>query len=206
HNNDITVQNEKNQGPTFTVEKYLDQNNSLNHNGGRVQEGGCSDRKVKSPDEPENNKGEDGMKVLVNQQWVKTLRTLPQLLVIIILLLMIGGVETNPGPQTNANLEDSRTETATHSKTESLEDFVMKYGLKTVENDGSGDCLFHALSHQLAYIDHKLAYIDHKLAYIDHKDLRKKLVKYVKDHPLLPNKEHVTTQFDDHIIDDWKQY
>ncbi|CAH1783117.1 unnamed protein product [Owenia fusiformis] len=235
-------QGDERQGVTGSDEKGIsDQNNSLNYN--IVKKEGPTDdhEEGKHPDQLENNT--ENVKVLMNQHWVESLRILPQLLVIISLLLIIGGVEVNPGPQTQGK-DDAKRDTAPPAETdifelllslfnsesfnlndqkplepledavtkhgltnvendgngkplECLVDVVAKHGLAIVENDGYGDCLFQALSHQLAYT---------KTANIDHRDLRQRLVEYVKLHPQLPNGDHVTTQFCTIIINEWTQY
>ncbi|CAH1781419.1 unnamed protein product, partial [Owenia fusiformis] len=94
-------------------------------------------------------------------------------------------------------VNSSSTTSNVRNPSELLEDVVNKHGLTGVENDGTGDCLFQALSHQMAYT---------QTANIDHRDLRQNLVTYVMHHPQLPNGEHVTTQFDTTIMNDWEKY
>lgn len=49
-------------------------------------------------------------------------------------------------------------------------------GFDVVKNDGDGNCMFHALCHQLKYEKH---------LEISHQELRKQLVKYLHEHPKL---------------------
>lgn len=49
-------------------------------------------------------------------------------------------------------------------------------GFDVVKNDGDGNCMFHALCHQLKYEKH---------LEISHQELRKQLVKYLHGHPKL---------------------
>ncbi|CAH1780655.1 unnamed protein product, partial [Owenia fusiformis] len=219
-NSTVTAfQEERSQGVIASVQKVASsENNSMNYNEVTKQGSPTINHQESDPVHPHQSKNIiEYVKVPMNQHWAESLQNLPQLLLIIILLLIIGGIEVNPGPQTQG--KDS-AKTATHFETSVLEllrsllnserinlntstplglieDVVTKHGLTIVDNEGSGDCLFQALSHQLAYT---------KTANIDHIDLREKLVKYAKHHPLLPNGEHVTTQFDTTIIDDWTRY
>ena len=49
-------------------------------------------------------------------------------------------------------------------------------GFEVVKNAGEGNCVFHALCHQLKYRKH---------LEISHQELRKDLVKYLHEHPKL---------------------
>ena len=49
-------------------------------------------------------------------------------------------------------------------------------GFEIVGNDGKGNCMFHALCDQLKYKKH---------LEISHQELRKELVKYLREHPTM---------------------
>ena len=62
----------------------------------------------------------------------------------------------------------------TRDITDGLIDAVLDMGLIVSDNDGKGNCLFHALSEQLETV---------KKIKIRHYELRKTLVQYLKENP-----------------------
>ena len=62
----------------------------------------------------------------------------------------------------------------TRDITDGLIDAVLDTGLIVSDNDGKGNCLFHALSEQLETV---------KKIKIRHYELRKTLVQYLKENP-----------------------
>ncbi|CAH1776535.1 unnamed protein product [Owenia fusiformis] len=113
----------------------------------------------------------------------EVLRQNPRLLVIITVLLMIGGIESNPGP--------------TFQYTASLAPVAERHGLVIIENNGIGDCLFESLADQLLLLTS---------LQVDKHDLRQRLVTYIREHPTLPNGEHVMTMFDAEKNVEWQSY
>ena len=62
----------------------------------------------------------------------------------------------------------------TRDITDRLIEAVLDMGLIVSDNDGNGNCLFHALSEQLETV---------KKIKIPHDELRKTLVQYLKENP-----------------------
>ncbi|CAH1802698.1 unnamed protein product [Owenia fusiformis] len=136
----------------------------------------------------------------VNHPRVRTnpgLRVFPLLLVIVTLLLVIGGVQLNPGPK-DTKLPFEILLSSEHSNLDHPLDSVLgRHGLGIIENSGLGDCLFEALSDQLK----RLTSIE-----VNANDLRKSLLECIQAHPILPNDEHVMTLFDSEANTEWQEY
>ena len=74
------------------------------------------------------------------------------------------------------NLQEMHRDADKHKKQGLVPDLRMiasDKGFEVVDNDGKGNCMFHALCHQLKYKKH---------LEISHQDLRKELVKYLLKH------------------------
>ncbi|CAH1790523.1 unnamed protein product [Owenia fusiformis] len=132
-----------------------------------------------------------------NIRTTKGLRVFPLLLVIVTLLLIIGGVQLNPGPKDTKIpfeiLPSSEHLTLDHP----LDSVLERHGLAIVENSGMGDCLFEALSDQLKRLTS---------AQVSANDLRRLLLECIQVHPILPNGEHVMTLFDSGDNKEWRQF
>ncbi|CAH1790526.1 unnamed protein product [Owenia fusiformis] len=132
-----------------------------------------------------------------NIRSTRGLRVFPLLLVIVTSLLVIGGVQLNPGPKDTKFpfeiLLSSEHSTLDHP----LDSVLERHGLVIIENSGMGDCLFEALSDQLK----RLTSVE-----VNASDLRQSLLKCIQEHTTLPIGEHVMTLFDSEDNKDWQQF
>ena len=74
------------------------------------------------------------------------------------------------------NLQVLKHATSTTDLRDKLKKIASDKGFIVCDNEGSGNCLFHALSEQLHLV---------KGIKISHEDLRLQLVQYLKEHPAL---------------------
>lgn len=85
--------------------------------------------------------------------------------------------ETNFAKKTLVNLQELHRDADKHQKQggllPDLRMIASGKGFEVVDNDGKGNCMFHALCHQLKYKKH---------LEISHQDLRNELVKYLHEH------------------------
>ncbi|XP_044169795.1 uncharacterized protein LOC114949750 [Acropora millepora] len=70
-------------------------------------------------------------------------------------------------------------------------------GFEIIDNEGGGNCMFHALCDQLKY---------KKGLEISHQELREKLVKYLQEHPKMSDGTELASFLDTHRFPSWAEY
>ncbi|CAH1776734.1 unnamed protein product [Owenia fusiformis] len=110
-------------------------------------------------------------------------------LAVITLLLVIGGIELNPGPRIEKDTKDTD-----HTRVMSAD---KRLELDTSEIDFKGDCLFKSLADQLMLLTSFR---------MNNHELRDHLVSYIRGHPTQPNCDHVMALFDADKNEPWQTY
>ncbi|XP_015780920.1 PREDICTED: uncharacterized protein LOC107358863 isoform X2 [Acropora digitifera] len=70
-------------------------------------------------------------------------------------------------------------------------------GFEIIDNEGGGNCMFHALCDQLKYKKH---------LEISHRELRETLVKYLQEHPKMSDGTELASFLDAHRFPSWAEY
>ncbi|XP_044169801.1 LOW QUALITY PROTEIN: uncharacterized protein LOC122947288 [Acropora millepora] len=86
------------------------------------------------------------------------------------------------------------------TKADLLEDLrinASSEGFEIIDNDGGGNCMFHALCDQLKC---------KKNLKISHQELRKQLVKYLQEHPKMSDGTEIASSLDTHRFPSWAEY